>query len=139
MRIVLDTSVAVAWYLDEPGYQAARKWQNECLNGHVDVLVPALHYLEFANVLRTYVRRRELTAAQAEAICELHLDAPLAVVEPERGTLLRTALDYETTTYDAAYIQLALASDAVLVTAERATTPWVRKLGKQAVVVAGDS
>jgi len=136
MRIVLDTSVAVAWYLDEAGCEAARKWQAECLAGHVDALVPSLHYLEFANVLRTYVRRHELTATQAEAIYSLHLDAPLTVVEPERGSLLRTALEYETTAYDAAYIQLALASDAMLVTAERATTPWMRKLGRQAIVVA---
>ena len=135
MRIVLDTSVAVAWYLDETGCEAARKWQTACLAGHIDVLVPSLHDLEFANVLRTYVRRRELTAAQAEAIYELHLDAPLTVVEPERASLLQTALEYEATVYDAAYILLALASDAVLVTAERATTPWVRKLGKQAVVI----
>ena len=135
MRIVLDTSVAAAWDLDETGCAAARKWQAECLAGRIDVLVPSLHFLEFANVLRTYVRRRELTAAQAEAIYELHLDAPLTVAEPERASLLRTALEYDVTAYDAAYIQLALASDAVLVTAERATTPWVRKLGKQAVVI----
>ena len=135
MKIVLDTSVAVAWYLNESGCEAARKWQTECLAGHVDVLVPTLHYLEFANVLRTYVRRRELTAVQAKAIYELHLDAPLTVVEPERESLLRTAFEFETTAYDAAHIQLALASDAVLVTAEHATTPWVRKLGRQAVVV----
>ena len=138
MRIVLDTSVAVAWYLHETGCEAARQWQTECLAGRLDVLVPSLHYLEFANVLRTYVRRRELTAAQADAIYDLHLDAPLTVVEPERESLLRTAFEYEATAYAAAYIQLTLVSDAVLVTTERATTSWVRKLGKQAVVVGGE-
>ena len=68
MKVVLDTSVAVAWYLDETGCEAARKWQAECLAGHIDVLV-------------------------------------------------------------------AITQDALLVTAERATTPWVRKLGRQAVVI----
>ena len=135
MRIVLDTSVAVAWYIDEAGCEAARKWQAECLAGHMEVLVPSLHYLEFANVLRTYVRRRELSAGLAGAIYDLHLTAPLTVVEPERESLLRTAFEYDATAYDAAYIQLAVTQDALLVTAERATTPWVKKLGRQAVVV----
>jgi predicted nucleic acid-binding protein len=135
MRIVLDTSVAVAWYLDETGCETARKWQTECLAGHIDVLVPSLHYFEFANVLRTYVRRRELTAAQAEAIYSLHLDAPVTVMEPERESLLRTAIEFDATAYDAAYVLVAIAQDALLVTAERATTPWVRKLGRQAVVI----
>lgn len=138
MRIVLDTSVAVAWYIDEAGCEAARKWQTECLAGHIDVLVPSMHYLEFANVLRTYVRRRELTVALAEAIYDLHLDAPLILTEPDRENLLRTAFEYDATAYDAAYIQLVLSHEALLVTAERATTPWVRKLGRQAVVVGGE-
>ena len=138
MRIVLDTSVAVAWYLDEVGCEAARKWQAECLAGRMDVLVPSFHYLEFANVLRAYVCRHELTAKLADAICELHFDAPLSVVEPDFATLLRTALEYDATTYDAAYVQIARSHEAILVTAERITTPWVRKLGKQAVVVGGE-
>lgn len=138
MRIVLDTSVAVAWYLDAPGCEAARKWQTECLAGRIDVLVTSLHFIEFANVLQTYVRRRELTAAQAQAIYELHLDAPLTIVEPDRESLLRTALEYETTANDAAYVQIALTHDALLVTAERAAAPWIRKLGRQALVVTGN-
>ena len=135
MRIVLDTSVAVAWYLDEVGCESARRWQEECLVGRVEALVPSLHFLEFGNVLRTYVRRRELARGLAEAIYELHLDAPLTVVETERESLLRTALEYETTVYDAAYVQATLAHDALLVTAERATAPWIAKLGRRAVVV----
>jgi len=64
----------------------------------------------------------------AAEIYELHLDAPLEIAEPERALVLDTALDYESTMYDAVYIALCLTLDAPLVTAERTTTPWVVKL-----------
>ena len=98
-------------------------------------MVPALHYLEFANVLRTYVWRRELARDLAEEIYALHLDAPLDVVDPPRASVLATAFDFGTTVYDAAYIALAQTHDCPLVTAERTTAPWVVKLGKLAVTI----
>ncbi len=130
MNIVIDTSVAVAWYLEEAFSGPAREWQEEILSGHVHAMVPPLHYLEFANVLRTYIRRRELGAELAADIYALHLDAPLDAVETPRATLLATALDFDTTVYDAAFIALAQTYECPLVTAERATTPWVARLRK---------
>lgn len=131
-RYVLDTSVAVAWYLPESFAEPARHWQQRALQGDVRLFVPSLHYWEIANVLRTYVRRGELTPELAQDIYDLHLDAPLEVAEPHRDGILRQALKYQATCYDAVYIDLALTLDAPLITAERSTTPWVVKLGKHA-------
>lgn len=131
-RFVLDASVAVAWYLPEAFSSAARLWQRRMLGGELSFAVPSLHYWEVGNVLRTYVRRAELDAATAEEIFRLHLEAPLRPAEPERDNILRRALQYQATTYDAVYIELALSLDAPLVTAERSTTSWVTKLGRHA-------
>jgi predicted nucleic acid-binding protein len=125
---VLDTSVAVAWYLDEAFSVSARQWQDRLLQGKVTLIVPGLHYLEFANVLRTLVMRRELGADMAREIYELHLEAPLEHVEPDTRTILETALKYGATAYDAVYISLSLARDARLITAEKSTAPWITKL-----------
>lgn len=130
MNAIIDTSVAVAWYLTESFSSPAREWQQKILLGQVHAMVPSLHYLEFANVLRTYVRRREIQRDLAEEIYMLHLDAPLDVVEPHRASVLATAFEFDTSVYDAAYIQLARTYECPLVTAERTTTPWVVKLGK---------
>jgi predicted nucleic acid-binding protein len=135
MRVVLDTSVAVAWYLNEAFSLEARRWQARCSEGRDTVTVPALHYQEFANVLRSYVRRGELDPDLAEDIFGLHCEAPLDVMEPPREGLLATAFEYEATAYDAAYILLSLTLDAQLVTAERSTTPWVVKLGDRVTTV----
>jgi predicted nucleic acid-binding protein len=134
---VLDTSVAVAWYLPESFARAARGWQSKLLDGKVQLLVPSLHYWEFGNVLRTYVRRKELTAELAEEVYLLHLDAPLEVQEPDASAVLRTALEFDATVYDAVFITLSRSLDVPLLTAERQTTPWVVRLGDGVRTVRG--
>lgn len=136
---VLDASTALAWYLPEDFQLAARRWQQEALAQRVRFCVPSLHYWEVGNVLRTYVRRREIDRDIAQEIYDLHLEAPLEVAEPERAVVLQTALDYEATVYDAVYIALSLGLNAPLVTAERTTTAWVVKLGSLVRTVARDS
>ena len=134
---VLDTSVAVAWYLPERFAGAARKWQRQLLENRVRLLVPSLHFWEIGNVLRTYVRRAELDSALAQEVYALHLDAPLEVVEPERGDVLATALEMDATMYDAVFIALARRHGIPLLTAERKTTPWVVRLGRLVESVRG--
>ncbi len=129
--LVLDTSVAMAWYLPETFSPEARKWRQRLLDGQIELVVPGLHYWEVANVLRTYVARAEIDADLASEIYQLHLEAPLVVQEPDRGDVLSTALRFGSTAYDAVFIALALSSNLPLLTAERTTTPWVVKLGKR--------
>lgn len=132
---VLDTSVAVAWYLPESFAGAARTWQQRLLAGQIELVVPQLHYYEFANVLRTYVRRSELDETLAHDVYAAHVEAPLTPAEPDHGQVLACALEYEATAYDAVFIRLALDRDAPLLTAERTTTPWAVRLGDRVVAV----
>ena len=125
---VLDTSVAVAWYRDEVFSPAARQWQERLLAGKITLLVPSLHYWEFANVLRTLVVRQELTEDLAAEIYDLHMEAPLELADPDAREVLRTALTFDATAYDAVYIALSELRNAPLITAERTTTRWVTKI-----------
>jgi predicted nucleic acid-binding protein len=126
---VIDTSVTLAWYLEEEFSPAARQWQDRLLSGAVRLLVPSLHYWEFANALRTLAARKAIEEGTAQELLDLHLEAPLEVAEPDRREVFRLALEYGATAYDAVFICLALANDVHLVTAERSTTRWVTKLG----------
>ena len=132
---VVDTSVAIAWYLEEKFSGAARDWQRRFLKEEIALIAPSLHYWEFGNVLKTYVRRGELEQTLADDIYQLHLDAPLRNAEPDRLSVFRRALEFDATVYDAVFIELALSLDASLLTAERSTTPWVVKLGKKVKTV----
>jgi predicted nucleic acid-binding protein len=132
IRRVLDTSVAIAWYLPESFSTPAKRWQRMLLEGQAELYAPSLHYWEFANVLRTYARRGEFDFATACEIYDLHLNAPILPAEPRRESVLQFALEYEATAYDAVYLALSIEMDAPLLTAERPTSPWMRKLGKLA-------
>jgi predicted nucleic acid-binding protein len=132
IRRVLDTSVAIAWYLPESFSAQARHWQRMLLDGKAELYAPSLHYWEFANVLRAYARRAELDSATACEIFNLHLEAPILPAEPRRDSVLAFALEYDATAYDAVYLALSIELDAPLLTAERSTSPWLKKLGKLA-------
>jgi len=132
---VVDTSVTLAWYLQEEFSPAARAWQERLLGGQVRLLVPSLHYWEFANALRTLTVRQEIEEGAALEIWDLHLDSPLEPAEPERHEVLKAAFAYGATVYDAVFIALAAAYDVTLLTAERTTTRWVTRLGKRVEIV----
>ena len=94
--------------------------------------MPGLHYWEFGNVLRTYVRRLEIEAELAWRYTRLHLEASLDSAEPDRAALLTTDA---ATVYDAVHIALSRGLELPLLTAERTTTPWVVKLGRDVLSV----
>ena len=73
---VLDTSVAIAWYFPEAFSESARTWRERFLDEEIRLVVPDLHYWELANVLRTFVRRGDIEAADARRVYGHHLVAP---------------------------------------------------------------
>lgn len=111
--MVLDASATVEWLLGLP--RAAEV--GERLEP-VDRILHAPHLLtvEVAQVVRRYVAAGEIAAERgAEALGDLaDLDVVLHPHEPLLPTIWR--LRSNLTAYDAAYVALALALDATLVT-----------------------
>ena len=117
-RVVVDASVAVKWYLEEPQATAARR----ILSGSFSLWVPGLFFAEFGNVLWKRWRRRELEARVVVDILEA-LDVVPIEVRAERPLLARAveiAMNLGSSVYDGLYLALAEAVDARLVTADRA-------------------
>lgn len=133
--LVLDTSVAIAWFLPETFSSEARKWRVRMMEKEVEFYVPNLHFYEFGNVLRKYVLFRDISEKVAQEIFLLHLESPLKKITPNNSELLKTSLKYNSTIYDAVYISAALDLQAPLLTAERATREWVAKLDKLAITI----
>ena len=99
----------------------ARLWIAAVDAGEVSGTVPEHFYAEVANALRSYVRAGRMRAAVAAELVARCLDLPLAA-RPARDLVaaaLVRSLQLELTVYDAAYVVLAEAADAVLVTADR--------------------
>ena len=112
-RIVLDASVLVT-ALGDGG--AAGALAREALRGQADLHAPHLIDVEVTHALRGMVRRRTLEAAEAGEILGAALMFPLtrwglAGLMPRAWELRNTV-----SSYDAAYVALAEALDADLLT-----------------------
>lgn len=108
MPFVLDNSVVAGWFLED---QASL--YTEAVGRRLEedrAIVPALWQLEFANVLRSACKRKRIVASQAQEIIEQICGLPIEVdtATPGPAELLALALRYDLSSYDAAYLELAL-------------------------------
>jgi predicted nucleic acid-binding protein len=116
--IVLDASVGVPLIRDEPTSLRVSQRMHELREAGNHFVVPSLFWLEIVNVLGR--RFRGSPQATLEAVVELEA-AGLETVELDRPMLL-LAIDavvrHGLTAHDAAYLALADAADARLLTAD---------------------
>lgn len=130
--IVVDASVGLKWYLDEPHAERARL----LLRGLDDLTVPHLFFTEMGNVLGKRRQRGEIRAAVVVATLEAVEAVPLKVW-PDRVLLwdaVAIALRRRCSVYDGIYLALADRVDGRVVTADRrllnalAGTDWAARV-----------
>lgn len=116
---VIDASVAVKWFHQEPDTPQAEALEGRIANGEIRAIVPPLLFYEVANAL-TFKAGSQLK----EVIAAHHVlvSLPFQVTEVLYTTLedaILIARSHHLSVYDAIYIALAIASDAPLVTADK--------------------
>ena len=109
MPFVLDNSVVTGWYIPD---QATAYTQAMATRLETDrAIVPALWQLEFANVLKTACTRGKLTLDLAREIVDAIATLPIEIdngLAPGSRQLLELAMRYNLSSYDAAYLELAM-------------------------------
>lgn len=128
---VLDCSVAATWCFEDE-VSAYAEAVLDRLN-RASAVVPSLWRLETANVLVIAERRGRLTRAKAMQLAEVLLSLPV-ILDSEcvsRGldSVLDLARDYGLTTYDAAYLELALRLNLPLATLDQPLIKAARAAG----------
>lgn len=109
-RFVLDASVALRWFLDDPIPPYAKRVKQFILTGS-RVVVPALWHLEMANGLGFAERRGILTAADVDrSLIDIEqfgqsVDSDTALISARQA--LATARPLGLSAYDAVYLDLA--------------------------------
>jgi len=117
-RLVLDCSIAAAWFFED---------ETSALAEHVlgslathEAVVPSIWPLEMANVLVLAERARRTTPAKSEQFLARLTDMPIALDHRDAdhafSGVLALARLYGLTSYDAAYLELALRDDLPLAT-----------------------
>lgn len=108
-RFVIDNSIVCGWLLENQATAYSQKIATT-MQGVARALAPALLKLEYCNVLRTACKRQLLVATQAherlELLAELPIDFDLSAPKPE--LVFDLALRFDLSSYDAAYLDLAL-------------------------------
>ena len=119
-KAVFDASVVLRAGIDRT--TSARKWMALLRDGRVRVVCPELVYSEIGNAFVRHVRSKRISFESARASLGIATQFPFemrpnrALCEAAASVAVGTGL----TAYDAHYLALAEAEDALLVTADRA-------------------
>ena len=128
---VLDCSVTVAWlFADEASPRTDALLQRLTEGAAV---VPNLWHLEVGNVLAMSERRGRINSSQNASCLELLGRLPIEVDAETGRRALREVLSLaraeKLTTYDAAYLELAMRRNMPLATRDRALRRASRRVG----------
>ena len=120
MHFVLDNSVVTGWYLPE---QATAYGQSVATRLESDkALVPTLWQLELANVLKTACTRGKLDLETARQILDALGRLPIEIdtsPAPGQRQLFELAMRYQLSSYDAAYLELAMRHGLAIATQDQ--------------------
>jgi predicted nucleic acid-binding protein len=121
VSLVLDISVTLAWVYSEENTPPVQMVFDRIADH--GAYVPALWRLEVANVLEVGVRRGRTDAAFRDAVLAdlalLPIRLDLETNQQAWGPSLQLAVRHRLTTYDAAYLELALRRKLPLATLDR--------------------
>jgi predicted nucleic acid-binding protein len=110
MNFVLDCSIAMAWGIEDEATEFTDSLLEELAGGSAKV--PSIWFLEVVNVLAISERRGRSNQAQISQFLGLLGSLPITVdtkTEEKAFTdILNLARTHKLTSYDAAYLELAL-------------------------------
>jgi len=121
MKLVLDASMALAWFFERNTAEESARAERALLSlADAETWVPALWHAEIANGLLVGERRMVVTQAQVTDYLDrlsrlpIHTDGMSSMAHRDR--VMALAREYGLSAYDASYLELALRADSVLAT-----------------------
>ena len=129
--LVLDCSVAVSWCFEDEAQPETDALLERVRDA--GAVVPTVWHLELGNVLVQGERRGRLSAADTTTRLELIAALPIATDDEASGGALRAVMALartaSLTTYDAAYLELAMRRGLPLATKDKALAAAARNGG----------
>ncbi|HZT34134.1 MAG TPA: type II toxin-antitoxin system VapC family toxin [Bryobacteraceae bacterium] len=129
--LVIDASLALQWFLED---ETDRGYSLAVLErlARDRAIVPLLWFYEVGNGLTVAYRRRRITFEQVTGYLVRIRRLPIWADEPDPALILALpdlARTYELTSYDAAYLELAVRRNLALATTDHALRRAAEKAG----------
>ena len=130
-RFVIDASITMSWCF----HDEVKPLTQQVLTAlqHGEAIVPAIWTLEVVNVLLVAERRGRITRVHSEKFIALLDKLPITVDTTSSQhiseRMLALGRDYALSSYDAAYLELALREGVPLVTLDQGLLTAVSALG----------
>jgi predicted nucleic acid-binding protein len=119
-QLVVDSSVAVKWFIVEPYSTEARTILDQYQNGSISFLAPDLINAEFGNIIWKKHVFQGLAASDAQSIVDDFRALPFNFVPTARllDDAYKFAVKNHRTVYDSLYLALSLREGCQFVTAD---------------------
>lgn len=132
-KYVVDASVTLKWIFDEIDSEKAIVLRKEVEGGKMMLFAPDLWVYEVVSVTTTAIRRGENPSRVKRLLSDIVAARPnlIPMVNLSKEIVLN-AVKYGISSYDSAYITLAMDLGLVLVTADKVLT---NKIGNRKIVV----
>jgi predicted nucleic acid-binding protein len=130
-RFVLDNSVVLAWCFDDE--QSAYADATLELLEHGEAMAPAIWPLEVGNALLVAQRRKRIARADAAHFLQMVRQLPITVEQTTPAQIFTEvyslARDLQLSTYDAAYLDLAIRSNVPIATLDKPLLKGAKQYG----------
>ena len=132
-QAVADASFCGGWILSDEISDKAEHLLSQIVKGSLELAVPSLWHYEMNNLIRSAHRRKRLSEENAREAVDALNQVPLSVEDlpegPARKRILHLALQFDLSSYDAAYLELADRHKIPLHTADTKLQAAAKQLG----------
>ena len=122
MSVVIDASAALGWVFEDEASEVTDQLFDEVRD--YGGQVTSFWHLEVANAVLSAIKRNRIERVDAyqrlELISVLPINSDVETADLAWGRIIRLAQEYQLTTYDAAYLELAIRLDCQLASFDKA-------------------
>ena len=136
MEIIIDASVVVKWFIEENDSDKAVFIRDKFIDGKVELYVPTLLYFEVLNALKYSQLFRPTELEDAGESIENYGFKVISIKNEIRKHMIKVAVDYNLSIYDASYLGLSIGLEKIFCTAdEKIIKKLPSKLKKNVVLL----
>jgi len=117
-QIVIDANIVVKWFIEEKDSDKALFLRDRYIDGKVEFYVPPLLYFEVLNALKYSQLFEPRELKDAGKSLENYGFKVITIKDAIRNHMIKVALDYDLSIYDAAYLGLSMGLEKLFCTAD---------------------